>query len=55
MRPERDWKETESLGAFSLETETRPGRDLNKFSRFPIFCDETKNETNLQMDESEVF
>ena len=53
---EGDQDETESLGAFSLETETiqrvliiksgtKPGRDLNNFSRFPIFCDETRPET----------
>ena len=35
--------------AFSLESKTRTWRDLNKFSRFPIFCDETRDETSWKI------
>jgi hypothetical protein len=41
-RPGRD----RESHAFSLETETRTWRDLNKFFRFSIFCDETWPETS---------
>ena len=41
-RPGRDRESR----AFSLETETRTWRDLNKFFNFSIFCDETRPETS---------
>ena len=44
-RPGRDRESR----AFSLESEAKKWRDLNKFSRFPIFCDKTRDETSWKI------